>query len=69
MELFQAVKERYSYRGAFVQKPIPEADLRKIVQAGLDAPAARTCRPPSFSSSTTRKSSTASEGCLPGRPS
>jgi len=24
MELFQAIKERYSYRGAYVRKPVPE---------------------------------------------
>jgi nitroreductase len=40
MELFEAIKERYSYRGAFKNSPVPQADLEKIVQAGLDAPSA-----------------------------
>ncbi|MFZ4855569.1 MAG: nitroreductase family protein [Desulfuromonadaceae bacterium] len=48
MELFQAIKERYSYRGAFVQKPLPEADLRKIVQAGLDAPSGKNLQTTQF---------------------
>ena len=48
MELFQAIKERYSYRGAFEQKPLPEADLRKIVQAGLDAPSGKTLQTTQF---------------------
>ena len=38
MDLFEAIKERYSYRGDFQEKPVPRQDLRKIVQAGLDAP-------------------------------
>ncbi len=48
MELFQAIKERYSYRGKFVQKPVPEADLRKIVQAGLDAPSGKNLQTTQF---------------------
>lgn len=48
MELFQAIKERYSYRGAFEQNPIPEADLRKIVQAGLDAPSGKNLQTTRF---------------------
>ena len=48
MELFQAIKERYSYRGAFEQKPLPEADLRKIVQAGLDAPSGKNLQTTRF---------------------
>jgi nitroreductase len=38
MDLFEAFKERYSYRGAFKNSPVPQADLERIVQAGLDAP-------------------------------
>jgi len=41
MELFEAIKERYSYRGPFKSQPVPEKDLRKIVQAGLDAPSGK----------------------------
>jgi nitroreductase len=38
MDLFEAIKERHSYRLGFKETPIPEEDLRRIVQAGLDAP-------------------------------
>lgn len=38
MEFFEVVKKRHSYRGGFTDKAIPQADLKKIVQAGLDAP-------------------------------
>jgi nitroreductase len=40
MELFEAIKERYSYRGAFKDIAIPVDHLEQIVQAGLDAPSA-----------------------------
>jgi len=48
MELFHAIKERYSYRGAYVQKPIPEEELRQIVQAGLDAPSGKNLETTKF---------------------
>ncbi|HEY6838340.1 MAG TPA: nitroreductase family protein [Geobacteraceae bacterium] len=48
MELFAAIKERYSYRGTFVPKPVPEEDLRKIVQAGLDAPSGKNLQTTKF---------------------
>lgn len=48
MELFQAIKERYSFRGPYVQKPVPEEDLRKIVQAGLDAPSGKNLQSTKF---------------------
>jgi nitroreductase len=38
MDLFTAIAERHSYRGAFREQPVPRDDLRKIVQAGLAAP-------------------------------
>lgn len=38
MDVFEAIKERYSYRGHFLDKPIPRKDLKDIVQAGLHAP-------------------------------
>src|SRR5208283_2622469 len=38
MDFFDAVKARYSYRGRYKGQPVPDAHLRKIVQAGLDAP-------------------------------
>jgi len=38
MDFFDAVKTRFSYRGRYKDQPVPEEHLRKIVQAGLDAP-------------------------------
>jgi nitroreductase len=41
MELFEAIAKRHSYRGAFTEAPIPEEDLRRIVQAGIQAPSGK----------------------------
>jgi len=38
MTVQEAVKERFSYRGRYEQKPVPREHLREIMQAGLDAP-------------------------------
>jgi nitroreductase len=38
MDLFDAIAKRHSYRGPFRDRAIPRADLRRIVQAGLQAP-------------------------------
>lgn len=38
MDLFTAVAERHSYRGPFLDRPVPRADLEKIVRAGTLAP-------------------------------
>ena len=38
MNLFEAVKQRHSYRGSFKDMAVRHEDLVKIVQAGLDAP-------------------------------
>ena len=38
MDLFDAISQRYSYRGAYKQEPVPRGDLRKIMEAGLAAP-------------------------------
>jgi len=38
MDLFQAIADRYSYRGAYKEGTILRGDLEKIVQAGLDVP-------------------------------
>jgi nitroreductase len=48
MDLFDAITKRYSYRGAFVPQPIPEEDLKKIVQAGLDAPSGKNLQTTRF---------------------
>ncbi len=41
MELFEAIAKRYSYRGPFSDAPVPREDLRKIVQAGIQAPSGK----------------------------
>jgi nitroreductase len=48
MELFAALKERYSYRGTFTDAPVPEADLVKIVEAGVRAPSGVNFQTTSF---------------------
>jgi len=48
MEFFEVVKKRQSYRGGFESKPIPREDLKKIVQAGLDAPSGKNAQTTQF---------------------
>ena len=48
MEFFESVIARHSYRGPFVDKPVDTDDLRKIVQAGLDAPSGMNKQTTSF---------------------
>jgi len=48
MDLFEAIKKRYSYRGKFINEPVNEEDLRKIVQAGLDAPSGKNMQTTEF---------------------
>ncbi len=38
MELFDALLNRYSFRGYYQDAPVPREDLRKIMEAGLSAP-------------------------------
>jgi nitroreductase len=38
MELFEAINKRHSYRGQFKSTPVGREDLKKIVQAGMQAP-------------------------------
>ncbi|AQT67286.1 NADPH-flavin oxidoreductase [Anaerohalosphaera lusitana] len=38
MNLFEVIKKRHSYRGAFTDQTVPREDLQKIVDAGLKAP-------------------------------
>jgi nitroreductase len=40
MDLFEAIDRRHSYREGFTDQPVPREDLRKIVQAGIQAPSA-----------------------------
>lgn len=48
MDFFEVVKKRQSYRGGFESKPIPREDLKKIVQAGLDAPSGKNAQTTQF---------------------
>lgn len=48
MELFDAIDKRYSYRGPYLDRPVPREDLRKIVQAGLQAPSGCNAQTTSF---------------------
>jgi nitroreductase len=41
MEFFETVINRHSYRGPFLDQTLDPDDLRKIVQAGLDAPSGK----------------------------
>ena len=38
MELFEALSARRSYRGMYKADPVSREDLKKIMQAALDAP-------------------------------
>ena len=38
MTVFEAIAERYSYRGRYKNTAVPKQDLKKIMEAGLAAP-------------------------------
>lgn len=48
MDFFDAIHNRYSHRTAFQDKAIPDADIRKIVEAGIHAPSGMNCQTTSF---------------------
>jgi nitroreductase len=48
MDVFEAMAERHSYRGGFTEAPVPREDLRKIVQAGIQAPSGCNAQTTSF---------------------
>jgi nitroreductase len=48
MDLFDAIAQRHSYRGAFTDAAVFRTDLVKIVQAGLDAPSGKNAQTTSF---------------------
>ena len=48
MDLFEAIAKRYSYRGEFTDAPVPREDLKKIVQAGIQAPSSKNEQVTSF---------------------
>ena len=48
MDLFDAIAGRYSYRGPFTDAPVPAEDVRRIVQAGIQAPSGKNEQVASF---------------------
>ena len=48
MEFFDVVSRRYSHRTAFLDQPVPDADVRRIVEAGIQAPSGQNCQTTSF---------------------
>lgn len=48
MEFFDVIARRGSYREAFVNEPVPEENIRKIVTAGIQAPSGFNCQTSSF---------------------
>jgi len=38
MDTFECIRRRHSYRGAYLDTPVPRDDLRRIMEAGLAAP-------------------------------
>ena len=38
MDTFECMQKRYSYRGSYLQTPVPRGNLEKIIKAGLAAP-------------------------------
>ena len=48
MNTFETMAARHSYRGAYLDTPVPREDLMKILQAGCDAPSGCNCQTTSF---------------------
>jgi nitroreductase len=48
MELFEALKKRHSYRGAFLPRSVPKKDLEDILDAGIRAPSGYNGQSTSF---------------------
>jgi nitroreductase len=48
MDVFEAIARRYSYRGAFLPRAVPRADLERIVTAGIQAPSGYNGQSTSF---------------------
>ncbi len=48
MDLFTAIDKRHSYRGPFGEKRISREELRRIVQAGIQAPSGLNAQTTSF---------------------
>jgi len=48
MDTFDAINKRATYRGPYKSESIPEEDLKKIVQAAIDAPSGCNAQSTSF---------------------
>ena len=48
MDLFEAIRRRHSYRGPMEDRPVPRADLERIVQAGIQAPSGYNAQTTTF---------------------
>lgn len=48
MDVFEAIARRHSYRGPFKDEAIPREGLKRIVQAGIQAPSGRNMQTTSF---------------------
>jgi nitroreductase len=48
MDIFTAIEKRHSYRGMFTSKQVARDDLKKIVNAGLQAPSGCNAQTTSF---------------------
>ena len=48
MDLFDAIGKRHSYRGGFLDRSVPREHLKKIVQAGIQAPSGCNAQTTSF---------------------
>lgn len=48
MDLFDAIAKRHSYREGFIDAPVPREDLKKMVQAGIQAPSGKNEQTTSF---------------------
>lgn len=48
MDLFEAIGKRYSYRGEFTDQQVPVDDLKKIIQAGIQAPSGKNSQTTEF---------------------
>ncbi len=48
MDVFEAIAKRHSYRGPFRDQALPREDLRRIVQAGIQAPSGKNAQTTTF---------------------
>ena len=67
MDLFEAIKNRFSYRGVFEDRSVPRDHLKTIVQAGLDAPSGTNRQTTSFVIVDDAEKLAAIRACAPDR--